>query len=349
MTFLPRVRSHFKTASRQSAEDQAVDILLNTFLPLTLVLFVVSLASIGLTRNPNATLWPSNAILLAFLLRSRRDSTSCGLIFLSGGTAIALANLAGGYGPALSALLAAGNIVEVATAWVLLAIYQDDDSDLTRIQNLAVFMMLAGGVAPLVSASIGGTALAVAHAMPWMPAWSNWYASNAIGMITVAPFLLSLKSKEWQALRNGKRYREALGVLALVVLVATVASFYRPFLFVVAPALLFATFRFGVLGAAAGTLILALVASVFIAKGIGPLFVQADLSERIFAMQIILAGVALWSLPVAAVLAERDGLLADLSGELAAGHGRGKEVSDGRRSAAPAREHGRKGAPAAVA
>jgi signal transduction histidine kinase len=225
-----------------------------------------------------------------------------------------LANLAVGHGLALSAVLAIGNIVEVAIARVLLAIYLDDDSELTRIGNLAVFMLLAGCVSPLVSALIAATALAAARAIPWLPTWLNWYTSNAIGMIVVAPFLLGLRSRDWHELRIKKRHGEALGVLVLIVLIVVVASFYRPFLFIVGPVLLFATFRFGVMGAAAGTLVLALVASVFIVNRIGLAVVpQADVSERIFALQIVLAGIVLWTLPVAALLAERQRLVADLS------------------------------------
>jgi signal transduction histidine kinase len=68
------------------------------------------------------------------------------------------------------------------------------------------------------------------------------------------------------------------------------------------------------MGAAAGTLILALVGAIFVFNGIGlSVLSQVDLSERIFAMQIFLTATAFWSLPVAAVLAERDRLLADLS------------------------------------
>jgi signal transduction histidine kinase len=116
------------------------------------------------------------------------------------------------------------------------------------------------------------------------------------------------------ALRIKKRFGEALSVIALIVLVAVVASYYRPVLFIVAPAVLFATFRFGMMGAAVGMLIIAFVASGFIVVGVGhPILSQSSLSERIFVLQIFLAATALWSLPVAAVLTERDRLLTDLS------------------------------------
>jgi signal transduction histidine kinase len=312
-----RVQSHFNATLRRSSGDKAPDLRLGLVVALTSAMFVISLASIEFTRNENLipSLWPSNAILLVFLLRSACGSSDDGLVFLAGGTAIALANLAGGNSPALSAVLTVAHIVEVAAARVLLATYRDHDADLTSIRNLSIFMTLAGGLAPLAGASIGAAAVAAAHEIPWGPIWLSWYLSDVLGMIIVAPFLLSLKRENWRALRIKKRYVEAVGVLALIVAVAVVTSYYRFSLFVVAPVLLFTTFRFGVMGAAVGTLVFAFVATVFVVNGIGPavLFWQSDPSMRIFALQLFTAATVFWSLPVAAVLAERDRLVADLS------------------------------------
>jgi len=315
MTFLARARSHFRPTSQRGTEE-ALNISWSRILLLTLVLFVISLASIEFTRSANsiATLWPSNAILLAALLRSTRHSKNYVLIFLGGGAAIALGNFVGGNNPALSAALTIGNLIEVAAAWALLVIFQDNASNSTSIRNLPLFLILAGGIAPLGSATIGTMAVAVTHSIPWVPIWLNWYAADALGMIIVAPFLLTLRLDAWHALRIRKRIGETLGFLALIVLVAVVASYYRSFFFIIVPVILFATFRFGVLGAAAGTLVIAVIASVFIVKGIGPsILSESDLSQRILALQIFLAATSLWSLPVAAVLAQRDCLLSALS------------------------------------
>src|SRR5262249_28336774 len=98
MTFLPRIRTHFKA----NIAEEAGEIAFGPALLHALVLFVISVASVKFARNAHSivTLWPSNAILLAFLLRSARDARNYGLIFLGGATAIALANLAGGNSPA---------------------------------------------------------------------------------------------------------------------------------------------------------------------------------------------------------------------------------------------------------
>jgi len=315
MIFLARVRSLFEATPQRGLAKDGFEVSLGNLLPFTLVLFIISLSCIEFLRDTNSitTLWPSNAVVLALLLRSSRNLRNYGLIFLGCGSAIGFANFADGNGPALSAALTIGNIAEVATAWILLVIYQND-SNPTCIRKLSIFVILAGGIAPLVSASVGAIALASARASPWGPIWLNWYASHALGMIIVTPFLLSAGLEEWHALRIKRRYGEALCVLALIVLAAVLTAFYRPFLFIIAPVLLFAAFRFGVMGAAAGTLVVAVIVNVFIVKQLGLVILsQSDLSERIFVMQVVLAGIAFWSLPVAAVLAERDRLLAALS------------------------------------
>lgn len=44
---------------------------------------------------------------------------------------------------------------------------------------------------------------------------------------------------------------------------------FRPIVFVIAPAILLATVRFGIIGATAATLLVAIIASVFVVEGIG--------------------------------------------------------------------------------
>jgi signal transduction histidine kinase len=281
---------------------------------LVLLLFVVSLATIDLTRNQNllATFWPSNAIVLAVLLRLSCDWENYASVLAGSALAIFLANLASGNAAVLSAGFAAANIAEVAVAAALLHKLRID-LDFTRIRSLSIFVMVAGTVAPLAGASIGAAVASHAHAIAWPPIWLSWFASDALGMVIVGPFLLTLDSANWHSLRADKRYSEAFAILLLIVTVVLVAAYYRAFLFLTVPVILVAIFRFGLAGAAVGTLVVALVGSIFIAKGIGPPIIsQATFAERIVALQIFLAATALWSFPVAAALAERDGLTAAL-------------------------------------
>jgi signal transduction histidine kinase len=133
-------------------------------------------------------------------------------------------------------------------------------------------------------------------------------------MIIVAPFLISVTSPAWYAQHLKQRLAEAGAVLAVVIAVCICATYFRPFIFMIVPAILFATLRFGLVGATLATLLTALIATGFVTAGVGePLLSRTELSERILALQIILAFTSLWSLPTAALLTERDRLLGDLS------------------------------------
>jgi signal transduction histidine kinase len=233
---------------------------------------------------------------------------------LGGAAAIALAAFVSGTSPVLCAIITAADIVEIATALALLSIFRINACNLTSFRHLLVFVVIVGGVAPVGSAIIGAVASGSAHGIPWFIVWRNRYPSHALGMIIVAPFLISITSQEWRALQMKKRRGEAAATLALFVAVGICAAYFRSVLFVLAPAILFATVRFGLVGATVATFMTALIASGFVVMGIGqPVLSQPELSERIFALQVFLAITSLWSLPTAALLTERDRLLGDLS------------------------------------
>jgi signal transduction histidine kinase len=298
-----------------TGERTAANVSFGGLVLLAAAVLAVSVPSIHFTRNANfiATFWPSNAIVLAVLLRSSRNATNYAGILASGAVAIFVANLSATMAPALATALAAANAAEVGVATALL-LRLDPGIDLTRIRSLSIFILAAGIAAPLAGASIGAATLGSAHtAAPWPQIWLSWYAADALGMVIIGPFLLTLNSASWRALHEEGRYGEAAAILAVIVGVVVVASYFRAFLFIIVPVVLTAIFRFRVAGAAVVLLVVALFGTVFIVQGIGsPLLLQTTPAERLLALQIFLASTALWSFPVAAVLAERDRLLADL-------------------------------------
>src|SRR5262245_53172576 len=83
---------------------------------LVLLVLGLSLATIGYTQNQSfvATLWPSNAIVLAAALRSSRTHANYVRVFAGAAIAIFLANMAGGNRAVPSTGLTAANIAEVA-------------------------------------------------------------------------------------------------------------------------------------------------------------------------------------------------------------------------------------------
>jgi integral membrane sensor domain MASE1 len=157
-------------------------------------------------------------------------------------------------------------------------------------------------------------AIGSTYVIPWRLVWMHLYPAHALGLVIITPLLISVTSPDWYSTQLKHRLTEAGCILVLVVTICTCAVYFRPIIFIVVPAILLATLRFGLAGAAVATLLTALIASAFIVTGIGdPLFLQTQLAERILGLQIILAFTSLWSLPTAALLSERDQLLGDLS------------------------------------
>jgi signal transduction histidine kinase len=296
--------------------EQRPNLSLAEHLLLPVAVFVVIIFAIDFSHISNsvATLWPANAIILVALLHNARNLRNYGSILAGGTCAIALANVVAGNGVSLSAILGVANIVEVLTALVLLSLARIGASNLSSFRNLLIFITCAGVLAPLGSDTIAALAVGAARNIPWRAVWLHSYPAHGLGMIIVAPFLISVTSRDWQTLRIKQRAREAGAILALVIAIGICAAYFRSIIFAIVPAILFATLRFGLVGATVSNLAAALIACGFVVMGIGePILTRAELSDRILALQILLAFASLWCLPLAGLLTERDRLLSDLS------------------------------------
>ena len=297
-------------------QTQLPDLSWTGHLLLPIVIFGIAFLTIDLAKIANliATVWASNAVVLAVMLGHKRSFRNYAAVLAEGCAATALASVLAGNSLSLCAVLLPANLVEIVTALLLLTIFRIDASNLTTFRGLFIFVVTAGGIAPIGSTLISAMAFGAEYQAPWLTIWRNWYPGHALGMIIVVPFLISVTSAEWQALRFKDRIPEALAVFVLFVGVGLGASYFRFFIFLLAPAILFATARFGIVGATATTFATAIITSTFVVLGIGhPLLSQPELSDRIFALQDFLAITAFWALPTAALLTERDRLLEDLS------------------------------------
>jgi len=292
------------------------DLSLAGLLLLAVAVFAVAAPTIDISHSVKfvSTLWLANAIVLVVLLRHARSPGNYGLIFAGAACAIWLANFVNGGNTALSAAMTAANLVEVATALTLLSVFKIGAANLTQFRNILIFIVVAAGIAPITCATIGGITTEWARGIPWFAVSRNWYLSDALGMIIGVPFLISVTSKEWQALHIRQRLGEAIAVVAVVVAVGICAGYFRFIIFMIVPAILFSTLWFGLIGATTATLCTALIVSGFVLMSIGePILPRPELSDRILALQILLIFTSLWSLPTAALLNERNRLLDDLS------------------------------------
>jgi signal transduction histidine kinase len=299
-----------------AANREPADLTFAGLVLLPVTIFVVTLLTIDFLLGANyvATIWPANAIVLVALLRHSRNLRNYGSIIVGGACAIALANAAVGNSAASSAIFGVANIFEVAVTLAFLSVLHINAANLTSFKNLLIFMAIAGVVAPAGSNAVNAMVIGAAHGIPWRTIWLQAYPAHALGMVVVVPFLISITSRAWHELRVRQRLAEAAAIFAFFIAIGICGAYFRPFAFLMVPAILFSTLRFGLIGATAANLLTALFTSSFVLWNIGePILSRSDSSERILAMQVLLAFTSLWCLPIAALLTERDRLLGDLS------------------------------------
>jgi PAS domain S-box-containing protein len=246
-------------------------------------------------------IWPPTGIaLVGFLLFGYR-------IWPAVATAAFLVNLPISPSASAAAGIAAGNaLAPIAACFLLRASKFRLEIDRTRDALSLVF--LAALASMTISATAGSLSLRESGAIrpdAFWSTWSVWWTGDAMGVLAVAPFLLSV-----MFLRPGRRIawgRAAEAVLlfaavagACVLLQAT----ERPVWVAVFPLLGWAAWRFQQRGSAPAALGVIAVASWAAARDLGP-FAEPDLLKKMLGLQVFNAAVAFTSFFFAALVAER--------------------------------------------
>ena len=272
-------------------------------------------ANLVFTRDVGriAAIWPANAVVVAILLRTaapyRWRFVTAGVLGILG------AKLVFGDPVANALELAACNGLEIALCVELLQRTTGRRIDLSRQSHLIWFLLVAGLVAPLASATIAALALALGQGAPFLRTLAAWYARDALGLLIVTPALLALTYRDMAAAARrlaGGRGLMSLGVLGLS-LAAVLGQSRYPFFFLVPPALIFVAFELGLAGTAAGLLATSVAVVILTLIGHGPAaLIHGGLAERLGVLQVFLATMTVAVLPVAAALAKRDRLQEEL-------------------------------------
>ena len=166
----------------------------------------------------------------------------------------------------------------------------------------------------LVASTIGVMMLMITGFAPWSKyafAWWTWWVGDIIGILIVTPLVLSWSTPPSFAW-DRRRALEAAVLLALLLGVALFVFGNWQLWDVVAgtltyltvPLLVWSTFRFGQHGATAGVLLVSKIAVWGTTQGHGP-FVQPTLNESLLLLQTFVGVLAVTTLALAGVLAER--------------------------------------------
>ncbi len=256
------------------------------------------LALVGENITP---LWPPTGIaVVGFLLRGRR---------LWPGVAIAAfaVNLPISANVVAAVATTVGNTLAPLVAATLLG-RVEFRPQLDRLRDALAIVFLAALGSMLISAMIGATTLLVSGAIDgneFLGAWSVWWAGDAMGVLVVAPFLLTLTTIREHPVPRGAKVVEAIALAAVLMGILTVVVVTDlPILFLLFPVLGWAAWRFLQPGAAPAALLTSLFATWAAVEGRG-LFAGQTLSGQMLTLQAFNVSVAFTSLFFAAVVSER--------------------------------------------
>jgi integral membrane sensor domain MASE1 len=224
---------------------------------------------LALIQHNVTPLWPPIGIaVVAFLLYGRRVWPAIALAAFLVNEPISASWLA-------ALVTASGNTLAPFVAAELLAgIGFRKEIDHLR-DALAIVVAALGSSA--ISATIGATTLIASDVIPAMrfpSAWAVWWTGDAMGILVVAPFLLSLLSlrREAAAAKGSWRRRAEAACLFVALTVLSLAVFHSELhlLFVLLPFLGWAAWRFQQRGAAPAALLVTGIAAWAAARGLGP-------------------------------------------------------------------------------
>src|SRR4029077_10192655 len=256
---------------------------------------------LALVHGQVTPIWPPTGIaLVAMLVFGRRVWPA---VFLG---ALAV-NLPIGPSPLGAAVIAAGNTLAPLTAASLLQ-RAGFRIELDRLRDAAAIIVLGALAAMTISATVGTSVLVLSGSVPpdgFWSTWAVWWAGDAMGVLLVAPFLLSLlpnASSPALTLRSGVEFVGLLLVIGLV----TFALFQNQLRleYLVFPLIMLAAWRFRLRGAAPAALIASGVAIWAAVQGTGP-FGDETLLEKMVTLQVFNVFLALASFVLAAFIEAR--------------------------------------------
>jgi signal transduction histidine kinase len=189
--------------------------------------FLAARLSLALLTKPEgvAVFWPASGVAAGVLIAL--GPRARGPVVVGTIAATIVANLLGDrnlWGSILFAFCNAGEAV--LTAWFIQH-YFGSDFRLGKLRN--VLGLLAAAIIGSTASGLGGTVgFKLFHYTdaPLLTTWQHWFASDGLGIITVAPLLIELASSKRDRLSRSELIEGALAVAALA-LVCALAIFER--------------------------------------------------------------------------------------------------------------------------
>ncbi|MDE2183261.1 MAG: MASE1 domain-containing protein [Alphaproteobacteria bacterium] len=262
------------------------------------------LLSLELARQTQGigSIWLMNGLVLAALFKA--PARQWGVIAAAAFAAGLLADLVYGYGIASGCVFALVDLVEVFVVAVPMRRLQLDQ-DICDLRSLLAFMTLAFGPAIMASAIIAAAYMGLARHAPFAQSAGNWYMSDALGLIQVAPAAMLVKRSDIVDLFRRNQLLPAFASIGVLTLVYwTMITWPQlPLGFLLFPCVLVLAFQQSYAGVAAGLVLITGFILANIAYGHGFLATtHAPLRDKVLFFQFFVVVLTATMLVVTAVL-----------------------------------------------
>lgn len=181
--------------------------------------------------------------------------------------------------------------------------------ELDRLRDGVVLVFLGAMAGMLVSATVGAGALVVSGKLSgahFWPAWSAWWAGDAMGVLVVTPLLLVLRRARWP--RMNDRWAEA-SVLVVVAVTLTLLATRSTLsmIYLVFPVVVWVALRFQLAGSAPCALLMSVMAVIAGTDRVGP-FSGHSVLEVMLNLTALNGCLALTALLLAALVTEQQNI-----------------------------------------
>ncbi len=208
--------------------------------------------------------------------------------------------------------IAAGNTLEAVVAYWLLKRSARWKGSFESVGTVMMFVVYAGVLASLVSATIGSLSVCVGEPEQWSrftSLWLTWWMGDGFGAVIVTPFLLAWLSPGKVDSRDLPEIGSLFALLIIVVLIVFGGWFpgpvkTYPLAYLCLPCLLWAALKFDQRVVTSAIVLMAGVALWGARHGHGP-FVQSNANVSLLLLISFVGTTTLMTLLVAAITSER--------------------------------------------
>ena len=208
----------------------------------------------------------------------------------------------------LAFLIATGTTLEALAGNYFVSRYSGGRRFLGRARHVFRFACIGAFLSAIIAALIGSASLVFFGNTPineWRNTAFTWWIGDVMGILVVTPLLVSWdEQSEFQWTPRGVLEAFLLVMAIVLIGVPSFSSIEFHFEYMLIPCLMWAAFRFHRRGATTAIAIVSAIAIIGTTKGYGA-FIMQTTNASLLMLQTYLGGIAITTLMLSAVLAER--------------------------------------------